>query len=91
MAEWIEVAAHRIYVISARELRDGFDFICENGRPTTPRRNSVPFRAKEDGRVFKWARFAPQCSGVHDYTALDMIQRMRQPTVIRIVFILCWM
>jgi hypothetical protein len=33
MAEWIEVPAHRIYVICARELRDGFDYIRENGRP----------------------------------------------------------
>ena len=32
MAEWIEVPAHRIYVICARELRDGFDYIGENGK-----------------------------------------------------------
>jgi hypothetical protein len=31
MAEWIEVPAHRIYVISERELRDDFDYIGENG------------------------------------------------------------
>ena len=31
MAEWIEVPAHRIYVISGHELRDGFDYIGENG------------------------------------------------------------
>lgn len=73
MAEWIEVPAHRIYVISARELRDDFDYIGENGRPAT--RGEIPYRfvRKKDGKVFKWARFAPQCSGVHDYTALEEI------------------
>jgi hypothetical protein len=35
MAEWIEVPGHRIYVISGHELRDGFDYIGENGRPAT--------------------------------------------------------
>ncbi len=73
MAEWIEVTAHRIYVISARELRDDFDFIRENGRPAML--GGIPYRfvRKKDGRVFKWARFAPQCRGVHDYTALEEI------------------
>jgi hypothetical protein len=32
MAEWIEVPAHRIYVTCTRELRDGFDYIGENGK-----------------------------------------------------------
>jgi hypothetical protein len=73
MTEWIEVPAHRIYVISADELRDGFDYIGENGRPAT--RGEIPYRfvRKKDGKDFKWARFAPQCSGVHDYTALEEI------------------
>ncbi len=73
MAEWIEVPAHRLYMISAPELRYGFDFIRENGTPATP--GEIPYRfvRKKDGRVFKWARFAPQCSGVHDYTALEEI------------------
>ena len=35
MAEWIEVPGHRIYVISGHELRNGFDYIAENGRPAT--------------------------------------------------------
>jgi hypothetical protein len=62
MAAWIEVPAHRIYVISAHELRDGFDYIAENGRPAT--RGEIPYRfvRKKDGKVFKWTRFAPQCS-----------------------------
>ena len=73
MAEWIEMPAHRIYVMSARELRDDFDFIRENGRPAML--GEIPYRfvRKKDGRVFKSARFAPQCSGVHDYTALEEI------------------
>ena len=73
MAEWIEVPAHRIYVMSARELRDDFDFIRENGRRAML--GEIPYRfvRKKDGRVFKWARFAPQRSGVHDYTALEEI------------------
>jgi hypothetical protein len=73
MAEWIEVPAHRIYVISARELPDGFDFIGENGRPAML--GEIPYRfvRKKDGRVFKWGRFVPRCSGVHDYTALEEI------------------
>jgi hypothetical protein len=54
-------------------LRDDFDYIDENGRPAT--RGEIPYRfvRKKDGKVFKWARFAPQCSGVHDYTALEEI------------------
>ena len=60
MAEWIEVPAHRIYAISERELRDDFDYIGENGRPVA--RGEIPYRfvRKKDGKVFKWARFAPQ-------------------------------
>ena len=73
MAEWIEVPAHRIYVISAHELRDDFDFIRENGRPAMLGELPYLFVRKKDGRVFKGARFAPQCSGVHDYTALEEI------------------
>jgi hypothetical protein len=73
MAEWIEVPNHRIYVISAHELQAGFDYLGESGRPAT--RGEIPYRfvRKKDGKVFKWARFAPQCSGVHDYTALEEI------------------
>ena len=73
MAEWIEVPAHRIYLISARELRDGFDYIGENGRPAAG--GEIPYRfiRKKDGKVFKWARFAPQFSGVHDCKALEEI------------------
>ena len=73
MAEWIEVPNHRIYLISALELQEGFDYIGENGRPA--RRGEIPYRfvRKKDGKVFKWARFAPQCSGVRDYTALEEI------------------
>jgi hypothetical protein len=73
MAEWIEVPAHRIYVTSARELRADFDYIGENGRPAT--RGEIPYRfvRKKDGKVFKWARFAPQYSEVHNCTALEEI------------------
>jgi len=73
MAEWIEVPGHRIYVMSAHELQEGFDYIGENGRPA--KRGEIPYRfvRKKDGKVFKWSRFAPQCSGVHDYTALEEI------------------
>jgi hypothetical protein len=73
MAEWIEMPAHRIYVMSARELRDDFDFIRENGRRAML--GEIPYRfvRNKDGKVFKLARFAPQCSGVHDYTALEEI------------------
>lgn len=73
MADWIEVPNHRIYVISAHELQDDFECIGENGRHAT--RGEIPYRfvRKKDGKVFKWARFAPQCSGVHDCTALEEI------------------
>jgi hypothetical protein len=73
MAEWIEVPAHRIYVLCARELRDGFDYIGENGKPTPRGENPYRFVRKKDGKVFKWARFIPQYSGVHDCTALEEI------------------
>jgi hypothetical protein len=73
MAEWIEVPAHRIYVICARELRDGFDYIRENGRPSAHGENPYRFVRKKDGKVFKLARFIPQYSGVHDCTALEEI------------------
>ncbi len=73
MAEWIEVPAHRIYVIGARELRDGFDYIGENGRPAARGENPYRFVRKKDGKVFKWARFIPQYSGVRDCTALEEI------------------
>jgi hypothetical protein len=68
-----EVPAHRIYVICARELRDDFDYIDEKGKPVKDAEISYRFVRKKDGKVFKWARFAPQCSGVHDYTALEEI------------------
>ena len=73
MAEWIEVPAHRIYVISGHELRDGFDYIGENGRHVEA--DEIPYRfvRKKDGKVFKWARFAPQYSDVHNCTALEEI------------------
>ena len=73
MAEWIEVPAHRIYVICARELRDGFDYIRENGRPVAHGENPYRLVRKKDGKVFKLARFIPQYSGFHDYTALEEI------------------
>jgi hypothetical protein len=56
MAEWIEVPAHRIYVICARELRDGFDYIDEKGKPVKGAEISYRFVRKKDGKVFKWAR-----------------------------------
>ena len=73
MAEWIEVPAHRIYLISPHELQDGFDYVGKNGKPV--KRDEIPYRfvRKKDGKVFKWARFAPQCSGVHNCTALEEI------------------
>ena len=73
MAEWIEVPAHRIYVISARELRDGFDYIDEKGKPVA--RGEIPYRfvRKKDGKVFKLARFIPQYSEVYYCTALEEI------------------
>ena len=73
MAEWIEVPAHRIYVICARELRDGFDYIDEKGKPVKGAELSYRFVRKKDGKVFKLARFIPQYSGVHDCTALEEI------------------
>ena len=53
MAEWIEVPAHRIYVICARELRDGFDYIDKNGKPVKGAEISYRFVRKKDGKVFK--------------------------------------
>jgi len=52
MAEWIEVPNHRIYLISALELQEGFDYIGENGRPA--RRGEIPYRfvRKRDGKGF---------------------------------------
>jgi hypothetical protein len=73
MAEWIEVPAHRIYVISARELRDDFDYIRENGRLAAHGENPYRFVRKKDGKVFKLARFILQYSGVRDCTALEEI------------------
>ena len=45
----------------------------ENGRPVA--RGEIPYRfvRKKDGKVFKWARFAPQYSEVHNCTALEEI------------------
>ena len=73
MAEWIEVPAHRIYVIRARELRERFDYIGEKGKPASG--GEIPYRfvRKKDGKVFKWARFIPQYTGVHGCTALEEI------------------
>jgi hypothetical protein len=73
MAEWIEVPAHRIYVLSARELRESFDYIGEHGRSAG--RAEVPYRfiRKKDGKVFKWARFVPQRNGADELTALEEI------------------
>ena len=73
MAEWIEVPAHRICLISESELRDAFDYIGENGRRTP--RDEIPYRfvRKKDGKVFKLARFIPQYSEVHNCTALEEI------------------
>ena len=73
MAEWIEVPNHRIYVISTLELQEGFDYIGENGRPVE--RDEIPYRfvRKKDGKVFKWARFAPQYSEIHNCMALEEI------------------
>jgi hypothetical protein len=88
MAEWIEVPAHRIYAISERELRDDFDYIGENGRPVA--RGEIPYRfvRKKDGKVFKWARFAPQYTEAHNCTALEEIwfHGIGRPTVIRMAF-----
>jgi hypothetical protein len=52
MAEWIEVPAHRIYVISERELRDAFDYIGENGRRAPRDEIPLPFRTKEGRQSF---------------------------------------
>jgi hypothetical protein len=73
MAEWIEVPAHRIYVTSKHELREGFDYIGENGKLVE--RGEIPYRfvRKKDGKVFKWARFIPQYTGVHGCVALEEI------------------
>jgi hypothetical protein len=73
MAEWIEVPAHRIYVISGHELRDGFDYIGENGKPVERSEIAYRFVRKTDGKVFKLARFIPQYTRVHVCTALEEI------------------
>jgi hypothetical protein len=73
MAEWIEVPAHRIYVICARELRDAFDYVGENGKPVEHAEISYRFVRKKDGKVFKWASFAPQYKGVYVCAALEEI------------------
>jgi hypothetical protein len=73
MAEWIEVPAHRIYVLSARELRESFDDIGESGGPATHAEVPYRFIRKRDGKVFKWARFIPQRNGVDDVIALEEI------------------
>jgi hypothetical protein len=73
MAEWIEVPAHRIYVICARELRGGFDYIGENGKPVERSEITYRFVRKKDGKIFKLARFIPQYTGVHVCTALEEI------------------
>ncbi len=73
MAEWIEVPAHRIYVTLGHELRDGFDYIGKNGKPVAGAEIPYRFVRKKDGKVFKWARFAPRYSEVHNCTALEEI------------------
>ena len=73
MAEWIEVPAHRIYVISGHELRGGFDYIGENGRSVAGAEIPYRFVRKKDGKVFKLARFIPQYTEVHNCTALEEI------------------
>jgi hypothetical protein len=73
MAEWIEVPAHRIYVICVRELRDGFDYIGENGKVVERAEFPYRFVRKKDGKVFKLARFIPQYTEVHNCTALEEI------------------
>ena len=73
MAEWIEVPNHRIYVISALELQEGFDYIGRMGDPRGAAKFRIVSCERGTAKVFKWARFAPQCSGIHDYTALEEI------------------
>jgi hypothetical protein len=73
MAEWIEVLAHGIYVICARELRDGYDYIGENGWPVKGAKIPYRFVRKKDGKIFKWTRFIPQYTGVPVCTALEEI------------------
>ena len=62
MAEWIEVPAHRIYVICARELRDGFACIGENGKPVERGEITYRFVRKKDGKVFKWVAIIGSCA-----------------------------
>ena len=72
MAEWIEVPAIESMRYTA-ELRDDFDYIGENGRPVA--RGEIPSRLvrRKDGKIFKWARFAPLYTEVHNCTALEEI------------------
>jgi hypothetical protein len=58
---------------NARELRDGFDYIDEKGKPVKGAEISYRFVRKKDGKVFKWARFIPQYTEVHNCTALEEI------------------
>jgi hypothetical protein len=47
--------------------------VYENGRPAARGENPYRLVRKKDGKVFKLARFIPQYSGFHDYTALEEI------------------
>jgi hypothetical protein len=60
-------------VICACELRDAFDYIGENGKSVERAEISYRFVRKKDGKVFKWARFIPQYTEVHNCTALEEI------------------
>ena len=58
MVEWIEVPAHRIYVISAHELRDGFDYIWREWEGPRRAQKFRTVSCEKDGKLFKWVRFA---------------------------------
>ena len=55
-----------------RALREFFDYIGENERPSA-RAKCLTVIRKKDGKVFKWARFLPQRNGVDELTALEEI------------------
>ena len=59
MANWIEVPAHRILEVEWKEFHEGYVRIAENGEVVKSGEHTSLILRKQDGRVFKRAKFAP--------------------------------
>ena len=59
MANWIEIPAHRILEVGWKEFHEGYVRIAENGEVVKSGEHTSLILRKQDGRVFKRAKFAP--------------------------------